>query len=681
MDQFQPLLSFPSNEFESREELVSVTPDTFGANIDAPTGFEALPDLGSQYLPADGSADLTDETCVEEPQSTSRTQPVMDHTCVYSARHRLRPLSLLEADDLSGQHTRLAIKKSLLKIYHDCLEGALSCWLMERNCPYITSPKFHLALGGRHKTQEEWGPTWTNRIITQVCGLDRSHFSMSARSKAEEKQASKAFNLAIMAFAAQWAQQGRRAGERLSAATHPAEASGVSTPASWEREDIDLLTDSGFGRSLQRSLWHEANTALHDAAKSSSFKVIFALIVFSLAQKPLDQAAGLDISNGSMQDRKTMSSILNADGPPIFLDMALRQLDDQQRRLKDARRGKCGTVLGSEDDQTFKLLFWLAIMFDTLSAAMNHRSFVVGDRDSILENGTAGGATETTSNRGLDELTSVDVDVPRGPDLWGSYFLDSRSAAGETRQTYARWPCSYEEAASALCDAAPVKVLIFRRVAQLQDLKYRKAGPEALESAINAAMAVYNFWNDTYGRFIGDLVEHHESLPTRIQSWYILLAGHWHLAVFLLADLVEELDEAGMTQEAERRARGGLDFVQNLRMHSVCAVSDLGQRSRYSDEDLSFSKDQSFHFAVNKAALLTEPWTVVLVRSFGGAGEILVKQILSESTVNNHFGSVRELRLRLQHCIDALWLLGKKSDMALLVAKVLAESVSESPSQ
>jgi hypothetical protein len=41
---------------------------------------------------------------------------------------------------LAEDHSRLYIKKGLLKIYHDSLEGALSCWLIERNCPYTSSP-------------------------------------------------------------------------------------------------------------------------------------------------------------------------------------------------------------------------------------------------------------------------------------------------------------------------------------------------------------------------------------------------------------------------------------------------------------------------------------------------------------------------------------------------------------
>ena len=199
---------------------------------------------------------------------------------------------------------------------------------------------------------------------------------------------------------------------------------------------------------------------------------------------------------------------------------------------------------------------------------------------------------------------------------------------------------------------------------------------DAIEDAISATLEVYNHWKNSYGLFIGDCIANNESLPPRIQSWYILLASHWHLAIILLADLIEKMDDLNMT--ANRDIRRTTDFAQTLRLRSVYSVSDLGRCSRFG-EDLSFSKSNDFHHAVNKAPLLTEPWTVILVRAFAHAGEVLVKLVLSRRGAGYLMDAINlaEARSRLDDCIEALWLLSRKSDMALSAAKILQEIVDQ----
>lgn len=55
---------------------------------------------------------------------------------------------------------------------------------------------------------------------------------------------------------------------------------------------------------------------------------------------------------------------------------------------------------------------------------------------------------------------------------------------------------------------------------------------------------------------------------------------------------------------------------------------------------------------VNKGALLTEPWTEVLYEA-------------------------ENLSLRCEYCVEALWHLGKKSDVALLASRALLDAWAE----
>jgi hypothetical protein len=572
---------------------------------------------------------------------------------------------------LAEDYNRLSIKKGLVKIYHDSLEGALGCWLTERNCPY-TSTVFD--------GNDVWSSKWANRIVRRVCDLDKAHSKIGNLSKRDQQQASNVLDLVVMAFAAQWSQTGQRGNSRS-----PNSISGQSNPlhsrtAHDEETSFQQLDNEVFERNMQKSLWYQANKALCGASENPSFRVIFAGIIFSLTQRPIDSLEVLQsMQSGQQSDLTSLYKILDLDGPPIFLDIALRKLHDHQRKFEDAKRVATEAPLTSYPSQqlppihieTFGLLYWLAVMFDTLSAAVNRRSFIVCDIDSNFTCGHLPPDDLPFDLNGWSGVTEADdPSCTRELNIWGKYFLDRKSQVGDFRKQNVRWPCSYVDAAACLADAAPVKVLLFRRVAQLQGLYYRRASAEEIESGIDAVMDVYSHWNNTYGRFIEDCAKYHEDLPTRIQSWYILLAGHWNLAVIIVSDLIKQLDDANMTMPFNRGRRKSEDFTQTMRLGAAFAVSDLGRNSHYGTEELSFSQGPDFHHAVNKAALLTEPWTMVLVRSFGYAGAALAKQVSSLDV----FAS-RQARKGLQHCIDALWLLGKKSDMAMCAAQVLRQAV------
>jgi hypothetical protein len=585
---------------------------------------------------------------------------------------------------LTEDYNRLSIKKSLLKIYHDSLEGALGCWLTERNCPYT-----HTVFDGN----DVWCSKWANRIVSRVCTLDKAYSKIGHLSKRDQLQASNVLDLVVMAFAAQWSQTGQRGNSRspdsITSLSNPLD----STTEKDEETNFQQLDADVFERTMQKSLWHQANKALCEASGNVSFRVIFAGIIFSLTQRPIDSVEVLQSMHSDQQSGlSSLQKILDLDGPPIFLDIALRKLHDHQRKLEDAKRGAVENPLKSQVSQqllpihreTFGLLYWLAVMFDTLSAAVNRRSFTVCDVDSNLicaDSFVKASVPLDDQPFDLDGWSGVSNAVKssyiRELNIWGKYFLDRQSQVGDFRKQNVRWPCSYIDAASCLADAAPVKVLLFRRVAQLQGLLYQHASAEGIESGIDAVMDVYSHWNNTYGCFIDDCVRHHEDLPARIQSWYILLAGHWNLAVLIVSDLIKQLDDANMTMLFNRCRRQSEEFTQTLRLSAAFAVSDLGRNSHYGSEDLSISQAPDFHHAVNKAALLTEPWTMVLVRSFGYAGAALADQVLSPQKPDPLAATGRsmEARKRLQHCIDALWLLGKKSDMAMCAAQVLRQAV------
>jgi hypothetical protein len=80
---------------------------------------------------------------------------------------------------------------------------------------------------------------------------------------------------------------------------------------------------------------------------------------------------------------------------------------------------------------------------------------------------------------------------------------------------------------------------------------------------------------------------------------------------------------------------------------------------------------------MNQGALLTEPWTEVLIRVFAKAGALLLADAaMSKYGTDPEKGCKQALECS-ESCVEALWYLGRKSDMAFLAAKVLTKALKD----
>lgn len=600
------------------------------------------------------------------------------------------PWALYSGDRLARSTNSNMIGETMMKIYHDVMEGALSCWLTEQTCPYNSLPATPsststltednsnnngqpLFWATFEDMQREWGPNWSNRVYRRVIKLDRmSHLlGLKKLSLIDERKVSSALNSAVMAFTAQWAQASQRGSARW-----PSGSDYIG-----QTPDLDLNDE--FDRTLQKSFWNQARRALDECSEVDSFRLVFAEIIFGLTQKygetSADSADGLmtsDQENGDTTEK--LEDILREDTQQIWLERATRRLhvlrrrvelyDRQQRSCAHKREdGKPG-VYDAECRKTIDLLFWLAVMFDTISAAMTERPLTVSDEDSS-------NLSLTTQHQPPSATSAASGDLSK---RWNVILAKDQ----QTKMTPARWPCSDEVIASELTDAAPVKVLLYRKITRLQTLVARDADAATLEETINDSMLVYHHWTTYYSALFRDCIDHHLYLSSRIQSWYACLFGHWLLATLLLADLVDAVAQRGdgyPGRDVQARA---------IRKSSVRLVSDLARASTPRHEG-GLGELDNFHHAVNEGALLTEPWTMILIRTFSRAAVILLE---------GHYGCSRDGMQddrdttglspeevdddeddeddrsdfqRCADCVKALWYLGRKSDMARQVANVL----------
>lgn len=556
--------------------------------------------------------------------------------------------------------------ENLMQLYHDVMEGALSCWLTEQNCPYV-DPIRAPDLAGPSPSQA-YEPfvappslSSGNRIYQRVIRLDKSLDSLGIRTLnvSEDRRATKALHLAIMAFTAQWAQGSRKSRARYRPANNPGE---------------DLTADGfseEFDATLRASFWNQARRCLDDCAGIDSFKVAMAELLFGLTQKYNDEldwedAEFGDLSFGPSGETGTkglctaerVQRVLDEEGYSMYVERGARRLHVLKRRSEVFDRGRKsrGYETHSEEKNTMKLVFWLAVMFDTLSAAITERPLTVSDEDS-QEDGQRQGSTDRN-----EEGPATPAPTKR----WN----DEHIIRKHRKLAPLRLPSPEDAVARELIDAAPVKVLLFRKITRIQSLSSRGAGRAAIEDAIQDGLAVYRHWNMTYGPLFQDCVQCHGALPPRIRSWYVCLLGHWLLAVMIMADCVEVMDAQGFSESSGGRERVELGLVGHLRRTGARAVSDLARASTPRDDDAG--KLMDFHPAVSEGALLTEPWTMVLIRSFATAGTLLLGEVAESEPSGLYAGDSRlELLDRCEDCVKALWYLGRKSSLSRQVAGIL----------
>jgi hypothetical protein len=75
---------------------------------------------------------------------------------------------------------------------------------------------------------------------------------------------------------------------------------------------------------------------------------------------------------------------------------------------------------------------------------------------------------------------------------------------------------------------------------------------------------------------------------------------------------------------------------------------------------------------IGQGALLSEPWSDVLVRAFATAGAVLISPALVPN--GSSLGQDDAFK-RAEHCVEALRFLGQRSDKALSAASLLTEEL------
>lgn len=597
------------------------------------------------------------------------------------------PLSLLGADHIAMENSnRLLISESLLQIYHDVLENNLSCWLAEDTCPYKMRQRWHEHLSVHQPVHQnsviggqithEWGVSWSNRMYHRIKQLDRSArlTKLIHLTASENQAASKALELSIMTFATQWAQGGRRWDGHWVVNRHENEG-----------------PHDEFGQTLHRSVWECANQALQDVSHVECFRVVFAELIFGLIQKPSSNkyfdARTEEIQSTADQHNSLKSStpsrimeIIDQGGPPVFIERGARKIHALKYRFKTRQTSFQGSFhnhntktedhvsqgFSTEETRTVGLLYWLAIMFDTVSSSMNERPLVVSD--------------EECQHEAAQEAVRYHIQNPISSSRWE---LDLYAQEDTEKASALRWPCPYEVVTRAVSRSAAVKVLLFRYISYLQNSLRNAECSQVVEEIIQHTLRVYRYWVKTHGALFRDLMRHYDSVPPRIKSWFPCIGIPWHLGSLMLADLIEFVDMNRLGCNDAMIERQDTCMVMKIRKESSIDMADLAAvLTPRPLGGIGLNQLPGFHFAVNDSPLLTEPWTVLLVRAFSKASIFHLKETEKlqkyQRFIFDHESKALQTSVtRLDNCVTALRFLGAKSEMAEAISIVLSESLNK----
>ncbi|KAH6893390.1 hypothetical protein B0T10DRAFT_592351 [Thelonectria olida] len=650
----------------------------------APETFQASPSVSNSY-----ESDVSTRSLSVRHYSDSIARSYTTSISPFSAGHMM-----------TTNTNKGLISDNLMRIYHDVLEHALSCWLSEETCPYRPESVGRPTSNGvswlasnfdKLNVLDHYEPKQQdNRIYRRVVKLDKvaQANKLVKLTKSEDRAASKALHLAIMAFATQWAQGSQRERERF-----PQHLASIDSSRSDFADDLN----ADFDRTLQKTFWAQAKRALQDCSDMECFRVVCADLIMGLAQKPMEEedlyearssmppsvfGGNSPIVGGEDSVASQISDMIAAEGPPVFMERAARkmhalkfQYEARETGVLDSSKSSLGLErstmverLNEEDRGTIGLIYWMTVMFDTVSSSMNGRPVVVSDEECQHD------PTYPTTYPDHPAHESFNIEYNPHDARWWAELFDR-----ETKEGVLRWPCSYEMATQGVVAAAPTKVILFRHVSYLQNTVRSKYRGEAVEKVIANSMAVYKHWNVTYGAFFRDLVDQYDSVPTHIQSWFVCVVAHFHCAALLLADLIELVDENGLGLEYQTQVRLSVDVVRSLRKDSAAILSDLARVSTCPRAgDVPGTHVSDLHFAVVEGSILTEPWTMILIRAFTKAAILHLTEVEEASrhdpmALDNP--AILTLARRCEDCTRALYCLGKKSDMARNIGTILSSAL------
>lgn len=583
---------------------------------------------------------------------------------------------------------RIFLNDGLIRVYEGAAEHALKCWITSSNTPYMlinrSSPQPSTTSSSSSSQQLAY---W------RICELERGASTLLKHAPNREKDIMDAFHSVVLAFAAQWT---------------PSWIGGLANPS--HSTSLGKTSEN----KIRLALWERARDKLQKVVNVDSFRVIFALISFAWTEKPRQvlERAGVDADlelNGDNCALDTSGWQTPAEEGTFLLVAAMRKLLSIKFRIEGRKRrgvspwnalnakvkgvsrarsdaqsatkgigggqetmaGKIQSDLESKRpaptataalgdntvadavetsrmEGTYHMLYWLCVIIDTETSVLRKHPPVVCDEDSEIISCIP---------------FTLSPNYPHSPPttgqkgIWDDYILDFSKHKHHANEFVTSWPSDPAKVAATLAFSTSVKVVMFRQISRLQMSFWRRASRHSVEQHIRSGLSIVYHWNTIYGPLIDSFRASRASLPASIQSWYVLLAFPWYLAILLFVEMVQTVNMAGSSDKQARFERARSGIFAKLRDR---ACSDLALLIAAIQTTSFSSLEPTFEYVRDSGSnlLLTEPWSEILVHS-------ITAVVKTEIKLHEGYRSLfqwRELdesHARIEKC---LWALGQLSD-------------------
>lgn len=587
------------------------------------------------------------------------------------------------SDDLD----RVFLNNDLMNTYNGAAEQALRCWITNSNTPYLfETDNFH--------------DPWTDKTLHwRVTALDWGLKEFARPSitleydKSVERTIQETFSSVMIAFAAQWPRHRRQIAK------------------------IEGDTEASEDR-IRLELWKNARDKLLASADYPSFRIVLALIVFAWTEKPPSvpaeahwmsesttlvspQEALLECSAvepSAWQAPAAASSMMLATAGRKLLafrnklqSMSRKGIDPWSSRTNHMQSDAPATLLNPVTlqqqsmkatllEKTFHNLFWLGVMIDTETAVLRKQPPVICDDDTDLL------SQSSLPVFSFSQFSSEKIEPkPQKRKVWDELILTSSE---NLKNSFAKsWPSSEEAALRTLAFSAPVKVLLFRYIGRIQAAYWRHSESNKIEALIQQASAVVSHWEEVYEPFLESCIAQHAQLPLSIQSWYTLITAPWNLAVILLVEIVQSVDQAGMSDTVSKWLRAEDKSLGRLRQKACTQTYDLIQAVRRTEE-AKHMKNRLFggncaaayenqngpkgmFEYIDRAGgtvLHSEPWAEIMVHSFSAVAKSEIR-LLAGYSATFRWQELASAQNRAETCLWALYQLSDRSHLASLAYK------------
>jgi hypothetical protein len=637
---------------------------------------------------------------------------------------------------LYEKSNKFFIVSGLRQIYDNSFENGMSLWAVEANCPFEKNSLWFKRSGTREYSSL-LSPTSLHQRANQ---LDKALAPLREipLTAAEEAGASRTLKLAIMAFASRWSHLSG-ASSNLYPACSPEKASNdnsddTSKSEATEARELEIL--------IQQSLYDSAMAALERWSYCDSFRVILAGLLIFFIKRPPDESElaevqdlwqtfksesrspGGNSSTSSPEqaeprpaptepplknpptDRFATSQafvqLVNSSTGRNFFSSALRHLlawSPKVRAFAKESLVHCGnqaTACPKHQTATrvssdFNIIFWLGVMCDTASSSLDGRHLTISDHDAELQLYDRDISSTPADN---NERLGSAINSPEGSSpgkhetdastLWGSQLMPIRAPCDDP-YLY-EGPQFLQRAEKILQEASPLKILLLRRLCRLQTLMQEQAMACTLEQSISDALQVCTYWNTRFGTFFRKCISHHEQLPFKIRTWYVMLLSHWNLGYLHVANHIEQCDRAMTMSTMQGELRRSSCLCLQLQKEGSFAIADIARAASKDILTNGYDKtNMNVHSTCRDSSMLTDPCGDLMFLALSSACDTFLawsQKLQLPPDVNDtqniwlqHNLNVPDLLDRYKACMESLKIFGRQYDVASLTVKFYEEQL------